>query len=477
MLQRTLDCTRVMKRTYLAVFVFALLLRGGALAPNPTPDAAEYQMLARSLARGEGFVLPVRVRHDETGPVRHDARRERAPLLPLVLAPFEPLDRDPRTVAPALQGVNAVIAALSCVLVASIARRRASRRVAVAAGLLAAVSPPLLVTSTKILAEPLGLLLILAAIRVEDGPALQGVALGLARLARPESVVALVLVALREKRRIVPLLGFAAVTALALAAGVATQQSFLLHVGNFRDVMFAAKGPLPPGTYALEHPGATALAILKNAGDLGYFALRYAYAVPVLGLCALLKRDRIAIVAFALALGAACVWSTRDHERFLVAPLALLCIPAAITARRCLGARGLEALVVGTVLLSVLQFDAKNTRNAFSERDRGVWTVPDALAGRLRALGPDEAFAAVSPWSLSLASGRDGLLLPTELSGDELASFLAARPEVKLVVLRSVPHDAVTAEPWRYARDLASISSSESVAGNVVLVLQTSSKK
>jgi hypothetical protein len=465
-----------MKRTYLAVFVFALLLRGGALAPNPTPDAAEYQMLARSLARGDGLVLPVRVRHDETGPVRHDARRERAPLLPLVLAPFEGLDRDPRTVAPGLQCLNAVLAALSCVLVSSIARRRASRRVALAAGFLAAVSPPLLVTSTKILAEPLGLLLILAAIRIEDWPALQGVALGLARLARPESVVALVVVALREKRRLLPLLGFAVVTAVALVAGVATQQSFLLRVGNFRDVMFGAKGPLPAGIYALEHPGATALAILRNAGDLGYFALRYGYAVPVLGLCALLKRDRIAIVAFALALGAACVWSTRDHERFLVAPLALLCIPAAITARR-LGPRALTALVLATVLLSVLQFDAKNTRNALSARERGVWNVPEALAERLRALGPDEAFAAVSPWSLSLASGRDGLLLPTELTPDELRSFLAARPEVKVVVLRDVPHDALTPEPRRYARDLASISSSESVAGNAVLVLQTSSKK
>src|SRR5438270_11874206 len=111
-----------MKTDYATVALLALVVHGAALVATPTPDACEYQMLARSLARGDGFTLPVRVRLDEPGPVRHDARGERAPLFPLYLAAWEPLvDEHGATVSRGLQCANALLGVLDAVLVAAVA--------------------------------------------------------------------------------------------------------------------------------------------------------------------------------------------------------------------------------------------------------------------------------------------------------------------------------------------------------------------
>lgn len=474
-----------MKRVYLAVAVAALAVRGSALAPNPTPDACEYQMLARSLARGEGFTLPVRVRHVEPGPVRHDARSERAPLFPLLLAAFDPvLDRGTGSISTGLQVVNALVGVACALLVAQVAFGVSrSRRVALAAGALAALSPPLVQGSTRLLAEPLGLLLILASIRFREG-AVPGALLALARLARPEAVAASILIFLRppgdrdatlapsSARSILrPVLVYGLITGLAFALGVGAPQSFLLRVSNYRQVMFEAPKPLAPSAFVFlsENPALVFRLIRENALDLGAFALRYGHAVPVLGLLALARWDRIAVTAFTLALASACVWSTRDHARFLVAPLALLAIPAAVEARTLLGKRCFEVFFVA----SIAALGWTHVRYASKTPvPNPVWSVPEALARRLRALGTDEAFAAVNPWSLALASDRDGLLLPVALGKDELVSFLGQYPEVRVVVLRDAAHDDLTAEPRRYASDLAAIASSEPAPGAVLLWLE-----
>ncbi len=474
-----------MKRVYLAVAVAALAVRGAALVPNPTPDACEYQMLARSLARGEGFTLPVRVRHVEPGPVRHDARSERAPLFPLLLAAFDlVLDRGTTSISTGLQVVNALVGVACALLVAQVAFGISrSKRVALAAGALAALSPPLVQGSTRLLAEPLGLLLILASIRLGEG-ALPGALLALARLARPEALAASILLVLRKGggppahhlsswARSLPraLLAYLLITAVAFALGVGAQQSFLLRVSNYRQVMFEAPKPLAPSAFAFlsEHPALVFRLIRENALDLGAFALRYGHAVPVFGLVALARRDRIAITAFTLALASACVWSTRDHARFLVAPLALLAIPAAVEAHTLLGKRCFGVFFVA----SIAALGWTHVRYASKTPVLNpVWSVPDALARRLRALAPDEAFAAVNPWSLALASDRDGLLLPVDLPGKDLAPFLRQFPEVKVVVLRDAAHDRDTPEPGRYAQDLAPIASSELTEGALLLWLE-----
>jgi hypothetical protein len=464
-----------MKRVYIAIAFAALAVRGAALVPNPTPDACEYQMLARSIVRGDGFTLPVRVRHVEPGPVRHDARSERAPLFPLLLAPFDPvLDKGATSVAPGLQVVNALVGVACVLLVAQIAfGSSGSKRVALAAGAFAALSPPLVQTSTRLLAEPLGLLLILAAIRFHRAGVV-GALLALARLARPEAAAASIWMFFQKKGER-PLaravLAYALITVVALLLGVGAPQSFLLRVSNFRQVMFEAPKPLAPSALAFlaEHPALVFRLIRENALDLGYFALRYGHAVPIFGLLALRRRDQIATTAFALALAAACVWSTRDHVRFLVAPLALLAIPATIEARTLFGKRCFEVFF----LVSVAALGWTHVRYASKPQAQNpVWSVPETLAARLRALGPGEAFAAVNPWSLSLASGRDGLLLPVDLPKDALVPFLRQYPEVKVVVLRDAPHDDLTPEPRRYAQDLAPIASNELVGDARLLWLE-----
>lgn len=460
---------------YVVVAAAALTVRGGALVPTPTPDACEYQMLARSLARGDGFTLPVRVRHDEPGPLRHDARGERAPLFPLFLAACQPLaDEGGATVSRGLQCANALVGVLDAVLVAALALSLSrNRRVALAAGALAAWSPPLVATSCKLLAEPLGLALLLGSHLQWDIPFARGTMWGLARLARPEAVAAAVALAARPRGRgaLAALFGFALVTVAALALGAGAPQGFLLRVSNFRGVMFGGEVPAPSAwAFVSAHPGLVARSILGNALDLGLYALRYGHAVPVLGLMALaLRRERVAVTAFAVAAFAACIWSTRDHQRFLVAPLALLAVPAAIEARRLLGSKGLGVFLAVSLVPLALDHGrwAEGRRRP---RPPSVWEVPAPLAERLRALGPGEGFAAVSPWSLALASGREGLLLPNELAPGALRALLDAHPEVRVVVLRPLAHDALTPEPIGYERDLAAISSNESIAGVATLL-------
>ena len=114
------------------------------------------------------------------------------------------------------------------------------------------------------------------------------------------------------------------------------------------------------------------------------------------------------------------------------------------------------------------------TRARAPEPD-SVWGGPalDTIADRLRALAPGEAFAAVSPWGLALASGRDGLLLPNRLDPGRVSEFLRGYPEVKVVVLRpGVPHDRLTPEPLGYVEELSTLGSAESVGGVLLFRLR-----
>lgn len=525
-----------------AVAAAALLVRGQALVPDPTPDAVEYQLIARSLARGDGFALPVRVRHgslDAPAPVVHDARGERAPLLPLALAGLELLGADAGggRVATGLQAANALVSVLDALLVALLAARLAPARVrrslALAAGLAVAWSPPLVQASCRILAEPLGLACVLLAAHAEVGLArardarraaalafVSGLALVLARLARPETEAVLALVALARvvsvvragrsgalalarRRHAAALAGTLAALgadALVARAGFPPPQSDLLRVGHYRALMFDWTPGAPPAASALtwiaSHAGEVAGQVAANLADMGHHALRYATALPLLAAIALVRARRpaarLVLLALAFVLVAGSVWSTRDHARFLVIPLALLAAPGVLEGARLLRrfARGRErgpgarppaarrarlrarlALVAaGLVAAPLLVGDVRATWHAIArarapEAD-SAWGGPelDALAARLRALPEGRAFAAVSPWTLALASGRAGVLLPVHLGRGEVAAFLARWPEVSVVVLRpESPHDRITPEPTGYLEELAAIGSRESV--------------
>jgi hypothetical protein len=477
-------------------------------------------MLGRSLARGEGFTLPVRVRHDEAGPVRHDARGERAPLFPVFLAGLERLGVDDGrgAIVPALQCANALVGVLDALLVAALAFALAAGTpspasgggvgwgpwAALAAGLLAAWSPPLTAASTKLLAEPLGLAFILLALRCEiaaPSPWLalaSGLALGLARLARPEAAIALVLVlALRllGERRSLALLVLAG-AAIPAVFWLSSPQGFILRVNNFRDVMFdhgSVRGPAPSAlAFVLDHPGAVIHHVFWNLVDLLRFALQYGGAVPVLAALALVRGSRgektLVATGLALFLGVACVWATRDHQRFLVAPLALFAGPAVLEAERLLRQAPLRlrqpllALAIVGALLPLAIKQKNEAASAFHRSpEESTWqgTELEAIARRLRALPEGAAFSAVAPWGLSLASGRDGLLLPIRLEPAALRAFLARSSEVGAVVLRpGIRFDDATPEPLAYEATLAAIGSAEDVGGARVFFLpQTSSKK
>ncbi len=356
----------------LLVALLAVLPRlGPALgAYNHSPDAAEYLLIARSLARGEGFTLPIRVRFAEPGPVVHSAHGERAPLFPALLAlPVALTSAEPGWPDPRLQLVNVALAALAAALAAGLTgtlaglrglRARPRLLAMLVGGLLLAWQPGFVRASVHLWAEPLGLVLVLAAIWPATrllahppthgpGPAPErgrreaaawlavGLLAALARFVRPEAAVvpiALLLLALvRGHRRgaLLLLLATLLVNAIGVAAtGVLAPQLELLRVTRFEAVMDPAAPPPPSARQVLS-------GILANAWGQLKYALVPRQGVLILPLALLaLRRPRLPdtrpllVTAAALALATIGVWSTSDPARFTIAPLALLAPLAAV---------------------------------------------------------------------------------------------------------------------------------------------------
>jgi hypothetical protein len=478
------------RRALLAlVFVAALVPRAAlVLLPNPTPDAAEYLMLARSLARGEGFTLPVKVRHDVGGPAVHDASAERAPLLPLMLAPLVAagVGRD-GPIAPAIQIPNALAGALVAVVAAScaaaLARRRGlapplAERAALLAGIAVGLHPPLARASCMLWAEPLGVLLVLGAARVELASldrddarlgALEGILAALAPLARPELGAALVvLLVARASSGRRSLAGFAAaaivLTVIARALGFGAPQSFLLRVSDFDDVMWGWGSAPPPSPSVVDHlanhGGQVAGAIARDVADDLAHSLRYAAPVVLLAAVAIgraARRDadagarRFAALAVTAFLAPALVWSTHDHFRFPIAAFAVaapLAIVEGAVILEALGSRRAIAIAFVVVALGVelgphVRYARRNLErwggDDAARAGSPLWGGPehDAIARRLAdRLAPGQAFATAKPWGLALSSGRPAVLLPNRLRGDALRAFLDGHPEVRAVVIR-----------------------------------------
>ncbi|MCO5171472.1 MAG: hypothetical protein M9894_34660 [Planctomycetes bacterium] len=401
---------------------------------HPSNDAAEHLLIARSLARGEGFTLPIRVRDVDGGPAVHDAYPERAPLYPWLLSAPVRLGigatgwPDPR-----LQLLGVGLAALCAPLVASVAAALARARgfgagglvvAAAGAGLVVAWAPSLVRASVHLWAEPLGLLLVLGAARLDlaldrGGPgraALAGLVGGLARFARPEAwVVAPLLLARavararREPGRWSEALALGgallAVNAAGIAAtGVVAPQLFLLEVARFEDAMGAGAAPAAPTL------GSVLAAVGGNlAGQLEHLLLpKNAWFVLPLALLALVRRGRGAderwLLAWAAAfvLATAGVWSTRDPHRFTIAPLALLAPVALVEAeawRRRLwpGRRGPLAAAAASLVLVLGHAAGREARG------RGPGPAPEVVAR-------EGAPALDDPWSYALVTGRPAVL-------------------------------------------------------------------
>lgn len=440
-------------RTRAALFGLLLL---AALAPRvgpalrayqPSNDAAEHLLIARSLARGDGFTLPIRVRDVDGGPAVHDAYPERAPLYPWLLSIPVRLGvgaagwPDPR-----LQLLGVALAALCAPLAASLAVELARRRglgaggqvvVAAGAGLVVAWAPSLVRASIHLWAEPLGLLLVLGAARLDlaldrggtGRAALAGLVGGLARFARPEAWVVAPLLLLRAVVRVrrerarwreVVALGGAltAVNVAGVAAtGVVAPQLFLLEVRRFEDAMGAGAAPAAPG------PVDVLVAVAGNVAEQVEHLLlpKNAWLVLPLALLALLPGrpgaatagdDRTAAAgsderwllgwAACFMLATAGVWATRDPHRFTITPLALLAPVALVEAeawRRRLwpGRRAVRAALAASLVLVLGHAAGRELRG------RGPTPPPEVVAR-------EGAPALGDPWSYALVTGRPAVL-------------------------------------------------------------------
>lgn len=186
---------RTVRGSILALFLIALAVRVAAalvtgIGGGPVEDERGYSLLAESLARGDGFLLPL-----PPGPEFADVAARtsfRAPLWPLVLAPVSALGGG----VVAFRIVAMLIGAAAAPLLWIVLRRTALRDVAFWTALAFAASPPAVFLSLRALSEPLAAALTLCALAVPpDDPgrarrsALAGVFLGLAVLTRPAALL------------------------------------------------------------------------------------------------------------------------------------------------------------------------------------------------------------------------------------------------------------------------------------------------
>jgi hypothetical protein len=342
----------------LAVALAALAPRVGPALRGyqPSNDAAEYLLIARALAAGDGFTLPIKVRHLDDGPAVHSAWAERAPLWPALLSlPVRAGVGREGWPAPHLQLLGAALAALAAALGVGLTTTLARQRgltgwslvwAGLAGGLVVAWSPFLVRASIHLWAEPFALLLVLGGLwlwllgegragrQAQALAACAGLLVGLARFARPEAwvLVALLLV-LGWRRGRGPVAALAGAVLLVNVVGVAVSgvvapQLFLFEVGHFEEAMRPGAELARPGL------GAIVGGIASNLGGQLYHLLlpKNAFVVLPLALLGVRRAEPrpLLLAAAGLIVATAAVWSTHDPFRFTIAPLCLLAPVAAV---------------------------------------------------------------------------------------------------------------------------------------------------
>jgi 4-amino-4-deoxy-L-arabinose transferase-like glycosyltransferase len=155
---------------------------------QPDSDARQYVELATSVAHGHGLsgIFPFWFSHPSAF---------RPPLYPLLLGVVYRISGDRLLVG---MLANVVIGSAVVVLVALLAARIGGKNAAIAAGIVAALAPPLLFNDGVTLSEPLSLLLMLGAILflLDGRDVAAAVSTGLLMLTRPSAQALAVLLAL-----------------------------------------------------------------------------------------------------------------------------------------------------------------------------------------------------------------------------------------------------------------------------------------
>jgi 4-amino-4-deoxy-L-arabinose transferase-like glycosyltransferase len=186
---------------------------------HPQTDAQHYIDIATQLAHGHGFAADYPY-------VWVHATAFRPPLYPLLLGGAFAVFGVHLAVA---QAINVVLGSIVVVLIGLVAARVAGPRAGLAAAALAAVYPPLLANDGVPLSEPLGLLVMLAAIwaLLEGRPGWAGIAAGLLVLTRPSAQLIVPLLALVLWRQVGfrRAVGFAAVAVVVVTPWVIRNES------------------------------------------------------------------------------------------------------------------------------------------------------------------------------------------------------------------------------------------------------------
>src|SRR5215211_2674523 len=133
---RSIPWSRLVRQPalWVALLGFLLYLPPATSVLQLDPDAVEHIDLARRFAAGQGYVLGIKSFHLGGTDVLHSGLDERAPLYPLLVAGLLRLGLS----LPALQVLNAALAAICAALVCGIGISLFGRRTGLLAGLLAA---------------------------------------------------------------------------------------------------------------------------------------------------------------------------------------------------------------------------------------------------------------------------------------------------------------------------------------------------
>jgi 4-amino-4-deoxy-L-arabinose transferase-like glycosyltransferase len=184
---------RLGRRRAVAIFAVAAAIRIAYVLVflrnyHPQTDAQHYLDIASSVAHGHGFAAkyPYGFEH---------ATAFRPPLYPLLLGTAFAITGVHLAVA---QAINVVLGSAVVVLIGLLATRVGGLRAGLIAAGLAAIYPPLLANDGVPLSEPLGLLVMLAAIwaLLAGRPGWAGLAAGLLVLTRPSAQLFVPLIAL-----------------------------------------------------------------------------------------------------------------------------------------------------------------------------------------------------------------------------------------------------------------------------------------
>lgn len=464
-------------------------------------DSVEYLDIARHLADGQGFTLSVKAYHFLDTPAVHYGGYDRPLLFPALVALTWVIW--PHPLAP--QILNVLLAACAAAVAMSLMRAVYSRRAAMAAGVLIALSPALVRSSLYPWTEALALVLALATVRVAIGQAWRwqalalGAIIGAAFLARPTtlwvSVMAVAWLLIRDRNwrpMAFALIGLAPFLAIWIGTNVVndappftTPQGYIYRSGHFQDGMYWYPPRIAESALDLlrERSGEVAIQIFRNSRSY----LQSLFGMEWLGLLGpglfivlwanvrrrkLTPRLLIALLGIVGLVFICLTWPTKDVDRFLQMPYAFLLL--AIVGETDLALRdacsrlpqrstALKAAALAILAISAVAYlrpIASLTREAWTRRVDGPWAMmgifssnwrnDDALEFHRWILDntqPTAIFAATNPWAINHHTRRTAVLLPQRMNFATLRQFLSAHGVTHVVLNAAHPPPQMRAEP------------------------------